>query len=141
MKKFLFLLFAILLVIPPQDLSAEENKESRKSYKKARKYLKKSDFLRAIPYLKRSLSMDPEHAESAYWLGRSYFETDRVGQSLDYFIRAYNLDMAIEEFPCFFVGFTMILEGELDHLPEGAFYMKGSIDEVIEAGEKMIAEA
>merc|ERR1719486_1574786 len=27
-------------------------------------------------------------------------------------------------------GFNMILDGELDHLPEGAFYMVGDIDEV-----------
>ena len=38
-------------------------------------------------------------------------------------------------------GFKMILDGELDHLPEGAFLYKGGIDEVIEAGEKMLAEA
>jgi F-type H+-transporting ATPase subunit beta len=34
----------------------------------------------------------------------------------------------------------MILDGELDHLPERAFLLKGTIDEVIEAGEKMIDE-
>jgi F-type H+-transporting ATPase subunit beta len=28
----------------------------------------------------------------------------------------------------------MILDGELDHIPEGDFYMKGGIDEVIAAG-------
>ncbi len=38
-------------------------------------------------------------------------------------------------------GFNTILNGELDHLPEGAFYLKGNIDEVKEAGEKMLAEA
>ncbi|PAP76191.1 F0F1 ATP synthase subunit beta [Rubrivirga marina] len=38
-------------------------------------------------------------------------------------------------------GFKMILDGELDHLPEGAFLYKGAIEEVIEAGEKMLAEA
>ncbi len=37
-------------------------------------------------------------------------------------------------------GFRMILDGELDHLPEGAFAYKGAIEEVIEAGEKMLAE-
>lgn len=37
-------------------------------------------------------------------------------------------------------GFKMILSGELDHLPEGAFMYKGVIEEVIEAGEKMLAE-
>ncbi len=36
-------------------------------------------------------------------------------------------------------GFKMILDGTLDHLPEGAFSYKGVIEEVIEAGEKMLA--
>src|SRR5919204_2072873 len=31
-------------------------------------------------------------------------------------------------------GFREILEGKHDELPEGAFYMKGTIDEVVEAG-------
>src|SRR5690606_660568 len=38
-------------------------------------------------------------------------------------------------------GFNMIMDGELDHLPEAAFNLKGSIEEAIEAGEKMLAEA
>jgi F-type H+-transporting ATPase subunit beta len=33
-------------------------------------------------------------------------------------------------------GFKMILSGELDHIPEGDFYMKGGIDEVIAAAAK-----
>ncbi|MFV0530000.1 MAG: F0F1 ATP synthase subunit beta [Flavobacteriales bacterium] len=38
-------------------------------------------------------------------------------------------------------GFNMIMDGELDHLPETAFNLRGSIQEAIEAGEKMLAEA
>lgn len=38
-------------------------------------------------------------------------------------------------------GFNMIMDGELDHLPEAAFNLRGSIQEAIEAGEKMLAEA
>ena len=37
-------------------------------------------------------------------------------------------------------GFRMILDGELDHLPERAFSYKGVIEEVIEAGERMLKE-
>jgi F-type H+-transporting ATPase subunit beta len=37
-------------------------------------------------------------------------------------------------------GFRMILDGEMDEYPESAFYMKGGIDEVIEAGKKLLAE-
>jgi len=33
-------------------------------------------------------------------------------------------------------GFKMILDGECDHMPEGSFYMVGSIDEAIEKYEK-----
>ena len=34
-------------------------------------------------------------------------------------------------------GFTMILAGELDDLPEQAFYLVGDIDEAIEKAESM----
>ena len=37
-------------------------------------------------------------------------------------------------------GFRAILEGEMDKYPESAFNLKGSIEEVTEAGEKMLAE-
>jgi F-type H+-transporting ATPase subunit beta len=37
-------------------------------------------------------------------------------------------------------GFNMILNGEVDEYPEAAFNLKGSIDDVIEAGKKMLAE-
>ena len=37
-------------------------------------------------------------------------------------------------------GFNMIMDGELDHIPEAAFNLKGTIEEAIDAGEKMIAE-
>ena len=38
-------------------------------------------------------------------------------------------------------GFNMILDGELDHLPEMAFNLVGSIEQAIENGEKLIAES
>jgi F-type H+-transporting ATPase subunit beta len=37
-------------------------------------------------------------------------------------------------------GFNMILDGEVDEYPESAFNLKGTIDEAIEAGKKMLAE-
>jgi F-type H+-transporting ATPase subunit beta len=36
--------------------------------------------------------------------------------------------------------FKQIIEGELDHVPEQAFYMKGGIDEVLEHAEQLKAE-
>lgn len=37
-------------------------------------------------------------------------------------------------------GFNMIMDGEVDEYPEAAFNLKGNIDEVIEAGKKILAE-
>ncbi len=38
-------------------------------------------------------------------------------------------------------GFNMIMDGEVDEYPEAAFNLVGTIDEAIEKGKKMIAEA
>ena len=38
-------------------------------------------------------------------------------------------------------GFNMIMDGEVDEYPEGAFHMVGTIEEAIEKGKKLIAEA
>ena len=38
-------------------------------------------------------------------------------------------------------GFNMIMDGEVDEYPEAAFNLKGSIDEAIAAGKKMLEEA
>ena len=38
-------------------------------------------------------------------------------------------------------GFNMIINGELDHLPEGAFNLVGTIEDAIAKGEKILAEA
>ncbi|WP_192347161.1 F0F1 ATP synthase subunit beta [Algoriphagus sp. Y33] len=37
-------------------------------------------------------------------------------------------------------GFNMIMDGELDHLPESAFNLVGSIEDAIAKGEKLLAE-
>ena len=38
-------------------------------------------------------------------------------------------------------SFKAVVEGEYDHLPENAFYMVGGIDDAIEKGKKLAAEA
>jgi len=38
-------------------------------------------------------------------------------------------------------GFKMIMEGELDHLPENAFHLVGTIEQAVEKGERLTAEA
>ena len=38
-------------------------------------------------------------------------------------------------------GFKKILNGELDHLPEVAFYMVGDINDVVEKANRLAEEA
>ncbi len=38
-------------------------------------------------------------------------------------------------------GFKMIIDGQLDHVPEQAFYLRGSIEEAVEEAERMKAAA
>jgi F-type H+-transporting ATPase subunit beta len=38
-------------------------------------------------------------------------------------------------------GFNMIIDGELDRLPEMAFNLVGTIEQAIAKGEKMMSEA
>ena len=44
------------------------------------------------------------------------------------------LDVTVE-------SFERVVAGEFDHYPEQAFYMKGGVEEVIEAGDKMVGGA
>ena len=38
-------------------------------------------------------------------------------------------------------GFRAICDGKYDHLPEAAFYMVGTIEEAIDKGKKLAADA
>ena len=38
-------------------------------------------------------------------------------------------------------GFNLILDGELDDLPEAAFYLVGNVDEVKAKAQKILSEA
>lgn len=38
-------------------------------------------------------------------------------------------------------GFKKILSGEMDHLPEIAFYMVGNIDDVVEKAKRLAEES
>ncbi len=38
-------------------------------------------------------------------------------------------------------GFKGLVEGRYDHLPEAAFYMVGTIEEAVEKGKRLAAEA
>ena len=51
------------------------------------------------------------------------------------------LDGALVDIKDTIKGFNMILAGELDHLPEAAFNLVGTIEEAVEKGERLMAEA
>ena len=38
-------------------------------------------------------------------------------------------------------GFKGLCEGKYDHLPEAAFYMVGTIEQAVEKGKRLAAEA
>jgi F-type H+/Na+-transporting ATPase subunit beta len=38
-------------------------------------------------------------------------------------------------------GFDGLCEGKYDHLPEAAFYMVGTIEQAVEKGKRLAAEA
>ena len=38
-------------------------------------------------------------------------------------------------------GFNMIMDGELDHLPEAAFNLKGTIEQAITAGRRNVRKS
>ena len=38
-------------------------------------------------------------------------------------------------------GFNMIIDGEVDKYPEAAFHLVGTIDDAIEKGKRLLAEA
>ena len=38
-------------------------------------------------------------------------------------------------------GFNMIMDGKVDHYPEAAFMLVGTIEDAIEKGEKLLAQS
>ena len=50
-------------------------------------------------------------------------------------------DLDKGEFADTIKGFRGLCEGKYDHLPEAAFYMVGTIEEAVEKGKKLAAEA
>jgi F-type H+-transporting ATPase subunit beta len=48
----------------------------------------------------------------------------------------YWFEKGFSRYRTFIKGFNMIIDGELDRLPESAFNLKGTIEQEAEAGEK-----
>jgi flagellar motor protein MotB len=93
MRKFYFLLIGLLAIacLPIQ----AQDKFSKRAYRKGNLYYKRSDFIRAIPFLKEAHNLDPENARYAFMLGQSVFMSDQPREAFKYLLAAYNLDRGI----------------------------------------------
>jgi predicted HTH transcriptional regulator len=60
------------------------------------------------------------------------------GRSTPYYYKADGVMVTIEDT---IKGFKMILDGEVDYLPEQAFLNVGTIEEAIEKGKKLLEQA
>lgn len=98
MKKLHLTLGLLLLVAVGTSSFGYANEANPKSaYRKGKRFYKRSDFIKAAPYLKAAFNLDPENAKYAYMLGRSVYEGDQPSQSLPYLVAAYNLDQSVAE--------------------------------------------
>ncbi|HHG84077.1 MAG TPA: hypothetical protein ENJ82_04945, partial [Bacteroidetes bacterium] len=114
MKKIYYILVCTILLGSVQ-LHAQD-KQAKKAFRKGKRYYKRSDFIRATPFLKEAFNLDPENAEYAFKAGRSIFEGDHPRESLQYLVSAYNLDINIDKAINFYLGRSM----HLNHLFEEA---------------------
>lgn len=87
---------------------------AHKSYRKAKKYYTKSDYLRAIPYLKEAVNQDPENANYAYKLGVATFEATDQRAALPFFIRAYNNDRNINSKLNFYLARSLHMNNKFE---------------------------
>lgn len=115
MRKIYFLLtIAILFGGLPSD--AENNRPAKRAYRKGKRYVKRKDYIKSIPFLKEATNLDPENAWYHFLLGKAHFEGDRPADALPYLVRAYNLDRSIHEDLDFYMARSM----HLNHLFEEA---------------------
>jgi OmpA family/WD40-like Beta Propeller Repeat len=99
------ILFLIFFLPPLHGVAKEGNPKS--AYRQAKKYYKKSDFVKAIPFLKAAYNLDPENAKYAYMLGRSVFEGSDPASAMSYLVAAYNMDQKVAEDINYYLARTM----------------------------------
>jgi tetratricopeptide (TPR) repeat protein len=98
MKKLYAILGLLAIIgtsIPAPAFAKEGN--PKPSYRHGKRFYKKSDYIKAIPFLKAAYNLDPENAKYAYMLGRSVFEAGEPGAAMPYLVAAYNADQGVAE--------------------------------------------
>lgn len=94
MRKIYFVLGLLLIFGSVQPTFAKDS-NPKKSYRKGKKFYKRSDYIKAAPFLKAAYNLDPENAKYAFMLGKSVYEGDQPMEALEYFVAAYNLDQGV----------------------------------------------
>mgnify|MGYP003688495967 CR=1 FL=1 len=94
MKKIYFILGLLLLIVGVSPSYAKDS-NPKKSYRKGKRFYKRSDYIKAAPFLKSAYNLDPTNAKYAYMLGKSVYEGDQPMEALEYFVAAYNIDQNI----------------------------------------------
>lgn len=118
--------FALLFVgqgpLMAQKMTKMERQQKRtikKHYRKGKKYFKKQDYLRAQPFLKKCVSLDPEFAKAAFQLGVCDLKTGELAASLPHFIRAYNADQTVHPEIDYYLGQSLHIN---HHWEEAIFH-------------------
>jgi outer membrane protein OmpA-like peptidoglycan-associated protein len=112
----LYILLVSLLVLSTLSVQAQD-KASKRAYRKGSVYYKRSDYIRAVPFLKEAHNLDPENAQYAFMLGKSIFLGDQPREALKYLTTAYNLDRTVD--------------GDLDYLMARSLHHNGFFEEAI----------
>lgn len=113
MRKIYFLL-TIAILFGGLPTNAENNRPAKKAYRKGKRFVKRKDYIRSIPFLKEATNLDPENAWYQFLLGKSHFEGDRPADALPYLVRAYNLDMGVHEDLEFYLARSLHLNHQFE---------------------------
>lgn len=102
----IYLLIVCTILLGGLQLHAQD-KGAKKAFRKGKMFYKRSDFIRATPFLKEAFNLDPENAEYAFKAGRSVFESGQFSAAKDFLIAAYNLDRTIDPRIDYYLGRSM----------------------------------
>ncbi len=153
MNKALALFLACSLFTPLFLFGFNPDKRVEKYFKRAENYLRKSDYLRAIPNLRECTNLKPEEAKYAFMLGKCYVLTNRKAESLPYFSSANRHNPTVDASLNYYLAmayhanhrfadakkhaemFIAESEAEAKHLPDAMALLSQ-----IQFAQKMVAE-
>lgn len=108
-KLYCLTIVAVFMVGLP--VKGERIKPAKKAYRKGKRYVKRHDYIRAIPYLKEATNHDPENAWYQFLLGKAYFEGDRPVKSLSSLLAAFRMDQSVHPEIEYYMARAMHMNG------------------------------